>query len=129
MDDFRVLNYGSFEVRTLKEEGNWRRTARPRCHAKPVEPPRGTSDGAAARPVEGGKPEAAQFLEVNHKTMTAPLDSGVLTPRLSDALEKVPLVLDDLRALVDQRDDRRKWDLKDVPQGGSFKALPKGGLL
>ena len=61
--------------------------------------------------------------------MTAALDSGVLTPRLSDALEKVPLALDDLHALVDQRDDRRKWDWKDLPKGVSFKALPKGGLL
>ena len=61
--------------------------------------------------------------------MTAALDSGVLTSRVSDALEMVPLVLDDLRALVDQRDDRRKWDLKGVQQGVPHKALPKGGLL
>ena len=61
--------------------------------------------------------------------MTAALDSGVLTPRLSDTLEKVPLAIDDLHALLDQREDRRKWDLKGVPQGVSFKALPKGGLL
>ena len=38
-----------------------------------------------------GKLEAAQLLGVNHKTLTAALDSGVLTPRLSDALEKVLL--------------------------------------
>ena len=38
-----------------------------------------------------GKLEAAQILGVNHKTLTAALDSGVLTPRLSDALEKVLL--------------------------------------
>lgn len=38
-----------------------------------------------------GKLEAAQLLGVNHKTLTAALESGVLTPRLSDALEKVLL--------------------------------------
>ena len=38
-----------------------------------------------------GKLEAAQLLGVNHKTLSAALDSGVLTPRLSDALEKVLL--------------------------------------
>ena len=38
-----------------------------------------------------GKLEAAQLLGVNHKTLTGALDSGVLTPRLSDALEKVLL--------------------------------------
>ena len=85
------------------------------------------SDGAASRPVEGGKPEAAQLPGVNHKTLTAALDSGVLTPRLSDALEKAPLALDDLRALVDQREDRRKWDLNGVPQGVSYRALPEEG--
>ncbi len=41
--------------------------------------------------VKDGKLEAAQLLGVNHKTLTAALDSGVLTPRLSDALEKVLL--------------------------------------
>ena len=41
--------------------------------------------------VKEGKLEAAQLLGVNHKTLTAALDSGVLTPRLSDALEKVLL--------------------------------------
>ena len=34
-----------------------------------------------------GKLEGAQPLGVNHKTLTAALDSGVLTPRLSDAME------------------------------------------
>ncbi len=34
-----------------------------------------------------GKLEAAQFLGVNHKTLTPALDSGILTPRLSDAME------------------------------------------
>ena len=62
--NFPVLSYGSFEVRILKEEGNWRRTAQQRCHAKSAETSRGASDGAAARPVEGGKPEAVQFLGV-----------------------------------------------------------------
>ena len=38
-----------------------------------------------------GKLEAAQLLGVNHKTLLTTLDSGVLTPRLSDALEKVLL--------------------------------------
>ena len=38
-----------------------------------------------------GKLEAAQLLGVNHKTLSAALDSGDLTPRLSDALEKVLL--------------------------------------
>ena len=38
-----------------------------------------------------GKLEAAQLLGVNHKTLTTALDSGVLTPRLSDALEKLLL--------------------------------------
>lgn len=38
-----------------------------------------------------GKMGAAQLLGVNHKTLTAARDSGVLTPRLSDALEKVLL--------------------------------------
>ena len=38
-----------------------------------------------------GKLEAAQLLGVNHKTLSAALESGVLTPRLSDALEKVLL--------------------------------------
>ncbi len=38
-----------------------------------------------------GKLETAQFLGVNHKTLTAALESGVLTRRLSDALEKVLL--------------------------------------
>ena len=76
-----------------------------------------------------GKPEAAQLLGVNHKTMTAALDSGVLTLMLSDALEKVRLALDDLRVLVDRREDRRKWDLKGVAHVVPFGALPKGGLL
>ncbi len=44
--------------------------------------------------VKDGKLEAAQLLGVNHKTLTAALDSGVLTPRLSDALEKVLLSRD-----------------------------------
>ena len=34
-----------------------------------------------------GKLEAAQLLGVNHKPLTAALDSGTLTPRLSDAVE------------------------------------------
>ena len=34
-----------------------------------------------------GKLEAVQLLRVNHKTQTAALDSGILTPRLSDAME------------------------------------------
>ena len=34
-----------------------------------------------------GKLEAAQLLGVTHKGLTAALDSGVLTPRLSDAME------------------------------------------
>ena len=38
-----------------------------------------------------GKLEAAQLLGINHKTLTAALDSGTLTPRVSDALEKVLL--------------------------------------
>ena len=38
-----------------------------------------------------GKLEAAQLLGVNYKTLAAAVDSGVLTPRLSDALEKVLL--------------------------------------
>ena len=38
-----------------------------------------------------GKLEAAQLLGVNHKTLTSALESGSLTPRLSDALEKVLL--------------------------------------
>ena len=38
-----------------------------------------------------GKLEAAQLLGVNYKTLAAALDSGILTPRLSDALEKVLL--------------------------------------
>ena len=38
-----------------------------------------------------GKLEAAQALGINHKTLSAALDSGVLTPRVSDALEKVLL--------------------------------------
>ena len=64
-----------------------------------------------------------------NKTLTAALDSGILKSRVSDALEKVLLAPDDLRALVDQRDDRRKWDLKGVHDGVCFKALPEGGLL
>ena len=38
-----------------------------------------------------GKLEAAQLLGVNYKTLAAAVDSGTLTPRLSDALEKVLL--------------------------------------
>ena len=38
-----------------------------------------------------GKLETAQLLGVNYKTLAAAVDSGVLTPRLSDALEKVLL--------------------------------------
>ena len=38
-----------------------------------------------------GKLEAAHLLGVNYKTLAAAVDSGVLTPRLSDALEKVLL--------------------------------------
>ena len=123
--------FSATEVSSSEFEGGGKsgKTARRRCHGKPGESSQRASDGAAARPVEGGKSEAAQLLGVNHKTLTAALCSGVLMPRLSDALEKVPLALDDLRALVDQREDRRKWDLKDVPQGVSFKALPRGGLL
>ena len=123
--DFRVLSYGSLGTRLLKEERNWGKTARRRCYSKPGETSRGASDGAAARPVEGGKPEAAQLLGVTHKGLTAALDSGVLTPRLSDAIEKVPLALDDLRALVDKREDRRKWDLKGVQQGVPHKAFTR----
>ena len=38
-----------------------------------------------------GKLEAAQLLGVNYKTLAAAVDSGTLTPRVSDALEKVLL--------------------------------------
>ena len=35
--------------------------------------------------------EAVHLLEVNHKTLSAALESGVLMPRSSDALENVLL--------------------------------------
>ena len=60
--------------------------------------------------------------------MTAALDSGVLTSRLSDALENVHLELNDLRALIDQWDGRRKWDLKGVHACTPYEALPEEGL-
>ena len=41
--------------------------------------------------IKQGKLEAAQLLGINHKTLSAALDSGTLTPRVSDALEKVLL--------------------------------------
>ncbi len=58
-----------------------------------------------------GKLEAAQRLGVNHKTLTAALDSGVLTPRLSDALEKVLLsreieAFEKVRERVDELEGR-----------------------
>ena len=58
-----------------------------------------------------GKLEAAQLLGVNHKTLTAALDSGKLTPRLSDALEKVLLsrqieAFEDVRERVEELAER-----------------------
>ncbi len=54
-----------------------------------------------------GKMEAARLLGVNHKTLTAAADSGKVTPRLSDALEKVLLsrrleALDQVRERVEE---------------------------
>ena len=58
-----------------------------------------------------GKLEAAQILGVNHKTLTAALDSGILTPRLSDALERVLLsreieAFEKVRERVDELEGR-----------------------
>ena len=64
-----------------------------------------------------GKLEAAQLLGVNHKTLTAALDSGVLTPRLSDALEKV-LLSRELEALEKVREQ-----VEDM--GGRVEAMEK----
>ena len=60
-----------------------------------------------------GKLEAAQLLGVNHKTLTAAIDSGKLTPRLSDALEKVLLsrqieAFEDVRERVEELAGRVK---------------------
>ena len=61
--------------------------------------------------VEEGRLEAAQLLGVNYKTVAAALDSGVLTPRLSDALEKVLLsrqieAFDEVREYVGELEGR-----------------------
>ena len=58
-----------------------------------------------------GKLEAAQLLGVNYKTLAAAVDSGVLTPRLSDALEKVLLsreieAFEKVRERVDEMEGR-----------------------
>ena len=58
-----------------------------------------------------GKLEAAQLLGVNYKTLAAAVDSGTLTPRLSDALEKVLLsreieAFEKVRERVDEMEGR-----------------------
>ena len=58
-----------------------------------------------------GKLEAAQILGVNYKTLAAAVDSGTLTPRLSDALEKVLLsreieAFEKVRERVDEMEGR-----------------------
>ena len=58
-----------------------------------------------------GKLEAAQLLGVNYKTLAAAVDSGTLTPRLSDALEKVLLsreieALEKVRERVEELEGR-----------------------
>ena len=58
-----------------------------------------------------GKLEAAQLLGVNYKTLAAAVDSGTLTPRLSDALEKVLLsreieAFEKVRERVDELEGR-----------------------
>ena len=58
-----------------------------------------------------GKLEAAQLLGVNYKTLAAAVDSGTLTPRLSDALEKVLLsreieAFEKVRERVDETEGR-----------------------
>ena len=58
-----------------------------------------------------GKLEAAQLLGINHKTLSAALDSGTLTPRVSDALEKVLLsrqieAFEKVRERVDELEGR-----------------------
>ena len=50
-----------------------------------------------------GKLEAAQLLGVNHKTLSAALNSGVLMPRLSEALKKV-LLSREIKAFVKIRE-------------------------
>ena len=50
-----------------------------------------------------GRMEAARTLRVNHKTLAAALDSGRLTPRLCDALDRL-LLIRELTALEEVRE-------------------------
>ena len=72
-----------------------------------------------------GRMEAAVVLRVNYKTLAAAIDSGKLTPRLCDALERLLLIrelaaLEEVRGLVGELEGRLKA-VEDMAQTASGK--------
>ena len=72
-----------------------------------------------------GRMEASVVLRVNYKTLASAIDSGKLTPRLYDALERLLLIrelaaLEEVRALVGELEGRVKA-VEDMAQTASVK--------
>ncbi len=70
-----------------------------------------------------GKMGAAQILGVNHKTLTAAVESGNLTPRLSDALEKV-LLSREAEAFVELRERVRELESRMEAVEARARSIP-----